>query len=211
MYKREVRFIAKSEDLRDLIAEKAFELFIDNSIESVSLNEIVRQSGHSKGAFYHHFKSKDDLLEYILCSINAKMNKNKDKFTFEYDNNLEEAIEKIVGFTLLHINYIDVYSKKFTLPILYRFYLDAIKFSNSYRELSVSLRQFIVESYTKLFETAIKNQEISNKLSASEYAEHLSLLITGSFTNLLFVEDINEFKGKVKRDVKNYIKLIKGE
>ncbi|RJP27133.1 MAG: TetR/AcrR family transcriptional regulator [Actinobacteria bacterium] len=47
---------------RQEIFETAIELFDKKGYERVSINDICRQAGVSTGAFYHHFKSKDQIL-----------------------------------------------------------------------------------------------------------------------------------------------------
>ena len=49
-----------------LIIENAIKLFSKNSISSTSIQDIVSESGISKGGFYLHFKSKDALLVAII-------------------------------------------------------------------------------------------------------------------------------------------------
>ncbi|RWZ60373.1 TetR/AcrR family transcriptional regulator [Halobacillus fulvus] len=52
-------------DLRENIIETSLELFDRHGFHGVSVNEIVKASQTSKGGFYHHFTSKDELL-YVI-------------------------------------------------------------------------------------------------------------------------------------------------
>ncbi len=47
---------------RQEIFETAIELFDKKGYERVSINDICNKAGVSTGAFYHHFKSKDQIL-----------------------------------------------------------------------------------------------------------------------------------------------------
>ncbi|MFD2925682.1 TetR/AcrR family transcriptional regulator [Halobacillus naozhouensis] len=51
--------------LRDTIIETSLILFEQHGFHGVTVNQIVRASHTSKGGFYHHFKSKDELLFVI--------------------------------------------------------------------------------------------------------------------------------------------------
>lgn len=55
---------------RDLIMERALELFSEHGFEATSVQQITERCGISKGAFYLYFKSKDEL---ILCIIDQFM------------------------------------------------------------------------------------------------------------------------------------------
>ena len=51
---------------KDKILEIAFINFLDKGFEGVSLNEIIKQTEMTKGAFYHHFENKEALLSEVL-------------------------------------------------------------------------------------------------------------------------------------------------
>jgi len=47
----------------------ALELLGDKGFHETSMDDIVRRAGRSKGGFYHHFKSKYDLLQFVLRQV----------------------------------------------------------------------------------------------------------------------------------------------
>ncbi|OEJ98791.1 hypothetical protein A8C32_06230 [Flavivirga aquatica] len=59
----------KSEETQRLILVNAFTLFYKNGYRSTSIPDIVKHAGLSKGAFYHHFKSKEDLGKQTINHI----------------------------------------------------------------------------------------------------------------------------------------------
>ena len=50
---------------RENILQTSFLMFLDRGFGEVSLNEIIKEAGTTKGGFYHYFKSKDELIEYV--------------------------------------------------------------------------------------------------------------------------------------------------
>jgi len=50
---------------RDELLDVARELFAKKGYERTPVNAIIAKAGASKGAFYHYFRSKDDLLECL--------------------------------------------------------------------------------------------------------------------------------------------------
>ncbi|MFD1037868.1 TetR/AcrR family transcriptional regulator [Virgibacillus byunsanensis] len=52
-------------DLRKQIIHTALPMFEKNGFHGVTVNQIVEEVGTSKGGFYHHFTSKDELLFVI--------------------------------------------------------------------------------------------------------------------------------------------------
>ncbi|WBB99886.1 MULTISPECIES: TetR/AcrR family transcriptional regulator [unclassified Solwaraspora] len=53
------------ENTRKSLIASALELFGRRGFDRTSVQEIADQAGLTKGAFYHHFESKDDLLRHI--------------------------------------------------------------------------------------------------------------------------------------------------
>lgn len=62
----------KSEITQQLIIEESFKLFYENGFSKTSIPEIMSRTGLSKGAFYHHFKSKHELGEKVIKDIVKK-------------------------------------------------------------------------------------------------------------------------------------------
>lgn len=54
--------------LRDKIIDAAYDLFGEKGYDKTSVAEIIEKAGASKGGFYHHFKSKEEILETITFS-----------------------------------------------------------------------------------------------------------------------------------------------
>jgi AcrR family transcriptional regulator len=51
---------------RELIVERADALFYERGFEPTSFADIAEAVGISRGNFYHHFKTKDDILDAVL-------------------------------------------------------------------------------------------------------------------------------------------------
>lgn len=62
MKKREWKFKMK----KDLIADAAADLFLEKGVENVTLSEIASQVGYSKSSLYSYFKSRDDIISYLV-------------------------------------------------------------------------------------------------------------------------------------------------
>ena len=54
------------EQTRQRLLDAALEVFAGNGFERATIDEIVREAGFSKGAFYVHFESKEDLFWEML-------------------------------------------------------------------------------------------------------------------------------------------------
>lgn len=64
----------KSEITKQHIIHEAFKLFYEKGFKSTSINEVMKAAKMSKGAFYHHYKSKHQLgLEVIELKIKKRV------------------------------------------------------------------------------------------------------------------------------------------
>lgn len=53
-------------DTREYIIDQAYSLFLSRSYEAVSISEISKAIGFTKGALYHHFKNKEELFKSVI-------------------------------------------------------------------------------------------------------------------------------------------------
>ncbi|PPK94007.1 TetR family transcriptional regulator [Nonlabens xylanidelens] len=64
----------KSEFTKQLIIDKAFNLFYEHGFKTTSIDKIMKETALSKGAFYHHYKSKKELgLEVIQLKVQKRV------------------------------------------------------------------------------------------------------------------------------------------
>lgn len=54
------------------IVSAAWKLFYDNGYDNTTVDEIIAESGTSKGSFYHYFESKDALLGSLAYLFDEK-------------------------------------------------------------------------------------------------------------------------------------------
>ena len=63
------------EETVNLILDVAFRLFMEKGYEHTSVQDIINNlGGLSKGAIYHHFKSKEDILVAVTDRMTAESN-----------------------------------------------------------------------------------------------------------------------------------------
>ncbi|GMV33536.1 MAG: hypothetical protein DCC59_16340 [Chloroflexi bacterium] len=89
----------RSEETRSKIISSAIRLFSGRGFNAASVDDICAEAGISKGAFYHHFKSKQDLflslLDGWLKTIDNAIEAAKDKPAPEAFTQIAEAFPYI--------------------------------------------------------------------------------------------------------------------
>ena len=74
------------------IMQTALKLFLRQGYEKTSTNDIIKELGLSRGGLYHHFKSKEEILDSAIAALLLAELKNAEA-TF-YDDKIP-AIEKV--------------------------------------------------------------------------------------------------------------------
>ncbi|MDA8589327.1 TetR/AcrR family transcriptional regulator [Flavobacteriaceae bacterium] len=62
----------KSRETQDLIINTSFELFYEKGYNATSIPDIMKKTSLSKGAFYHHFKNKNEIGKRVIEVILRK-------------------------------------------------------------------------------------------------------------------------------------------
>ena len=68
------------------IVSAAWKLFYDNGYENTTIEDIIFESGTSKGSFYHYFESKDALLGSLAYLFDEKYEELESEINLETDS-----------------------------------------------------------------------------------------------------------------------------
>ena len=64
--------MARRENTKGKIARTAWKLFHEKGYENTTIDEIISESGTSKGSFYHYYSGKDELLSSLSSIFDEK-------------------------------------------------------------------------------------------------------------------------------------------
>lgn len=175
-------------DTKDGILKVALQLFLQKGYKNVSYQDIVKKSGLSKGAIYHYFKSKDDLLVCVfkfllkttsLPAIKGFENQVKDSESFR-KLFIKTKTEQINGFTEL----MEDQSFKFNKVL---FFLEAINESEELKKVIRDLMQTEIGFLKKCFLILKKHGQLPPGKDAALLAENLYWILQGKETLMLFM------------------------
>jgi AcrR family transcriptional regulator len=173
---------------KNRIKNTAMRLFLTKGY-SVGINEIIEKAGTSKGAFYHHFKSKEDLFietvdDFFFAYLDDAKFSEVDKYplgekinslirlTFEPFRN----VSKLVGADK-EVNILNLFAEYPRHRILRK-------------KNEEHFKQFI-EVLTEILNEAVESGEIRRKINIHTLCFHIGMLIDGSIVDsLLMYNDI---------------------
>lgn len=85
------------------ILDTSFHLFSQKGYDKTTIQDIVNELGMSKGAIYHHFKSKEEILE----ALGARFYENMDFFEAIHKRKDLNGLEKLREIFLMQISDMD--------------------------------------------------------------------------------------------------------
>ena len=71
----------KTKNTKGKIITAAWKLFYEQGYDDTTIEEIIDESGTSKGSFYHYFEGKDALLSSLSCLFDDKYDELKQQLT----------------------------------------------------------------------------------------------------------------------------------
>ncbi|MCM3586676.1 TetR/AcrR family transcriptional regulator [Mesobacillus maritimus] len=205
---------------KQLIMQKAVELFAEQGFEATSVQQITDRCGISKGAFYLSFKSKDELIlalidqfmTEIITDIDSivKSNKSKDELLFDFfyinlslfekysdyaKTFMQEQLHLIKEEFIEKMHYYNLLNEKTILELVERVYGDHVQ--DIKYDLVYCIKGFI-RIYTELFfvsHTPPDFEKLSHSLveKTNLLAKHTKLpFITAEYAPLLQSPKNNE-------------------
>ena len=172
----------KSKETKERIFQAAKEILQQNGYEALSIKHICDVAGVSNGSFYHHFKSKDDLLSELL----------------DIPSDKEDAKEAIVGVYLNYASYCDVLGVDFI----------AGYYHTKNEALNPDIRTerpYPIVTVQKYLEKAVAANAIQLKLSIEEVVTDIRMLVIGNAFEWALRNGEVDMKENIRRSISHYL------
>lgn len=183
----------KSKETKDRIFRAAKEILQKNGYENLSIKNICDVAGVSNGSFYHHFKSKDDLLSY-----HVEEQPSIDPELLDIPSNKEDAREAIVGVYLNYASYCDVLGVDFI----------AGYYHTKNEALNPDIRTerpYPIVTVQKYLEKAVAANAIQLKLSIEEVVTDIRMLVIGNAFEWALRNGEVDMKENIRRSISHYL------
>lgn len=152
------------EETVNLIMDVAYRLFMEKGYEHTSIQDIIDHlGGLSKGAIYHHFKSKEDILVAVTDRMTTESNRMLAVIRDRADLNGKEKLKTI-------------FKESISRPVQDEIFTVAPDFSNN-PKLLFSLLHDTVDEVAPNYILPIIKQGISDGSIQTDYPEQLAELI----------------------------------
>jgi len=194
---------------RRYIIKTALGLFISKSYKAVTMSDLEKATGLTKGAFYHHFKNKEELFVEVIDTyyLSKDFFDNKDllnygtlKQNFEYLlSQIEGEVERLKEFT----------KKEIVDPYLFLLIIEAREYYPDFIQKANEKEMCLFRKWEQIILRSKENTEIRRDLDTTILVQNI-IAIENSLMKSFFKEKPLDYSLSIlKLQIDQFYSLIK--
>ena len=183
----------KSKETKAKIFRAAKHILQKQGYEQLSIKNICEEAGVSNGSFYHHFKTKDDLLSYYIeeqPSINPDL--------LDMPQNAAEAKAAIIQ---VYLNYVH-YCHELGVEFMSNYYTPK---NQSLNPLIRTERPYPIVTVHNYLQKAIDADIIKPDLDLEDITTDIRMIVIGNVFEWCLKSGEADFEGNMRRTLRIYL------
>lgn len=183
----------KSRETKSKIFLAAKTILQKHGYEQLSIKNICEEAGVSNGSFYHHFKTKDDLLSYYIeeqPSINPDL--------LDLPANASEAKNTII---YVYLNYVD-YCMELGVEFMSNYYTPK---NQSLNPLIRTERPYPIVTVQNYLQKCLDAGLFSFSHSLEEITTDIRMIVIGNVFEWCLKNGETDFRGNMQRSLEIYL------
>lgn len=199
-------------ETRTLILKVSLQLFLKKGYKEVSYQDIINKTGLSKGAIYHYFKSKDDLLAHVFEFLLEATRQPETEDPENQVTNLSSFKKLFIGSKKETVKnfkkLLGTKSLKFNKIL---FFLEAIAENERLKDIIVEIMKLEKEFLEKCFLGLQKYNKLPKGKDPSLLAESLFWMLQGKEMMIFFVSSVDQEDDFIKiydKTISDFFKII---
>ncbi len=197
---------------RTFILKVSLQLFLKKGYKEVSYQDIIKKTGLSKGAIYHYFKSKDDLLANVFEFLLDATRQPEPGDPENQVTNLTSFKKLFIGTKKEQVNnfkkLLGTKSLKFNK---FLFFLEAIAENERLKGIIVEIMKLEIKFLEKCFLGLQKHGKLPKGKDPSLLAESLFWMLQGTEMMIFFVSNADQEEDFMKmydKTISDFFKII---
>jgi len=186
----------KSQETKKKIFLAAKNILKRDGYEALSIKNICEEAGVSNGSFYHHFKTKDDLLSYYI--------EEQPGINPELLSTATDASDVINTIVQVYLNYVK-YCKELGVEFMANYYTPK---NQSLNPLKRTARSYPIVTVQEYLQRNISSGTISLKQPLENITTDIRMIVIGNVFEWCLKSGGADFEGNMKRSLENYLKGI---
>jgi TetR/AcrR family transcriptional repressor of nem operon len=197
----------KGTETRERILAAAEPLILRRGFTGTSLDDIVKATRLTKGAFFHHFKDKADLARALVERYARNDYELFEQFAAQAEAEHDDPLEQTLHFLKLFEDFIEGLPEPIAGCVFAAYTYESVQFEPS-------IHAFIAQSfrrwsalYEKKFEAVLARRRPARPATARELADTIMAIIEGGF---ILSRSFNDplIVARMSRQFRQYLELL---
>lgn len=194
------------QDTKEKIIDTAINLFSQEGYPGTSIRDITNTVGIKESSLYHHFASKQDIIEQIYNLFRAIITAEN-----PVKNTLTQTIKPLDSYLLLQNNLIG-FKKLFDKPVLYKIYriiaMERYRDKRAFEIMSIDIYQNMAKFHEELFSKMIAGGIIKPLLNPKLLAQEYVYTVLGLFGDYNIAKYYNQSTTTIEDLMYEYVKFF---
>ena len=183
----------KSKETKERIFQAAKRILQRDGYEQLSIKNICEEAGVSNGSFYHHFKTKDDLLSYYI-----EDQPSIDPSLLDIPQNVASAKKAIIH---VYLNYVK-YCRELGVEFMANYYTPK---NQSLNPLIRTERPYPIITVHNYLQKCIDAGIITLSDSLEHITTDIRMIVIGNVFEWCLKNGDADFEGNMRRCLENYL------
>ena len=192
-------------ETKDIIIDHAYTLFLSKSYEAVSIHDISKSIGLTKGALYHHFLNKEGLFKAVI----DKYLKLVGLIQVKQDITLEEYVQVIIEYVSRIVKTICIDDQPFIPVNFLSLLIDALRHYPGYMDEQRQFYAIGISNLKTILDKAVQNGEIRSDVDTSLAALNLTSIAIGVTASLFREHSPSDAIRLFESQMIEYYKVLK--
>lgn len=171
----------RGEDTKERILDAAQALVVQRGFAATPVDEIIKATDLTKGAFFHHFRSKADLAEALLKRYADDDLAVFHRLSERAEQLADDPLQRVLLFLRLFEEFVEDLPKPFPGCMFASFIYEGQQFSPSIHQFIQTALTEWAEVYLEKFKELIAARKPRMDVSAEQLAETIVCILEGAF------------------------------
>jgi TetR/AcrR family transcriptional repressor of nem operon len=197
----------RGEDTKARILDAAQALVIERGFAATPVDEIIKATHLTKGAFFHHFSSKADLAEALMARYAQDDLSVFERLSRRADQLAEDPLQRVLLFLSLFEEFVEDMPEPFPGCMFASYIYEGQQFGPSVHRLIESALKGWTQVYVTKFADLIASRPPKMGVSAEQLAETIVCIMEGAFL-LARAYDDSSIVVRQSRHFRDYLRFL---
>ena len=192
---------------RDSILDATQALVLERGFAGMTLDDVVKQVGITKGAFFYHFKSKNDLGKALMKRFSEMDVRSYEESCARAEKLSRDPLQQLLIFIGLFEEMFEELTEPYPGCLLASYLYELQQFDSATKKM-------ITEAFTRWrtllkgkLDAAVKQHRPKTRIDTASLADMFTVVLEGAFITAKAVDDPKVIVQQL-RHFKNYIELL---